>query len=212
MILSLKLLESNSEVYKNILEALLPQANKYMSDAIRNLKTLIPPIIEKAIRISPEYESILYGDLKYQFGIPDSSAKLEGIINIWLKNIDFNYIKPAISNNQIKGSFGINMIRSDFSDVLSSDFAIVQDNLRNYNLDWLKWLLLDGNKIIVPNQEVIFGQNKASRTGFAVMRSSNKSWKVPAFYAGTQDSNWITKAIDSSYDDINKAIIGAFKL
>jgi hypothetical protein len=212
MNISFKLLDSNSQIYKNILEALLPQTEKYMSNGIKKLKLDIPLIIEKAIRNSPEYQSILFGDLRYELGIPDSSQKLQGLINIWLNNIEFNYNKPIISNNKIKSSFSINMIRSDFSDVLSSDFAIVQDNERNYNLNWLRWLLLDGNKIIVPNQEVVFGQNKASRTGFAVMRKSNKSWKVPSFYSGTQDENWITRAIDTVSSDIYSVVTGAFNL
>jgi hypothetical protein len=211
MNISLKLLDSNSQIYKNILGGLLPEVNKYMSEGVQKLKLSIPPIIEQAIKNSPEYESILIGQLKYELGIPDPSRKLEGIINIWLNNIEFNYNKPVISNNTIKGSFSVNMIRSDFSDVLSTDFAIVTDNIRNYDLPWLQWLLLDGTKVIVPEQEVILGQNKASRTGFAVMRKSNKSWKIPAFYAGTLTNNWITRAIDNASSNVETALSGAFK-
>lgn len=211
MIISLKLLDSNSQIYKSIVEALLPQVNKYMLEVVKNLKTTIPPIIEQSIRNSPEYESILVGQLKYELGIPDPYSKLDGIIKIWLNNIEYNYVKPILSNNIIKTSFSVNMIKSDFSDVLSTDFALVSDNIRNYDLPWLQWLLLDGRKTIVPEQEVVFGQNKASRTGFAVMRPSNKSWKVPAFYSGTIGNNWITRAIDSSSPQIETALIGAFK-
>jgi hypothetical protein len=211
MNISLKLLDSNSQIYKNILGALLPEMNKYMADSIQKLKLSIPLIIEETIKNSPEYESILIGQLKYELGIPDPFRKLEGIINIWLANIQFNYSKPVVLNNSIKSSFSINMIRSDFSDVLSSDFAIVSDNIRNYDLPWLEWLLLDGTKTIVAEQEVVLGQNKASRTGFAVMRKSNKSWKVPAFYAGTISNNWITRAIDNASSRIEGALMGAFK-
>jgi hypothetical protein len=211
MNISLKLLDSNSQIYKNILGALLPEMNKYMADSIQKLKLSIPLIIEETIKNSPEYESILIGQLKYELGIPDPFRKLEGIINIWLANIQFNYSKPVVLNNSIKSSFSINMIKSDFSDVLSSDFAIVSDNIRNYDLPWLEWLLLDGTKTIVAEQEVVLGQNKASRTGFAVMRKSNKSWKVPAFYAGTISNNWITRAIDNASSRIEGALMGAFK-
>ena len=189
----------------------MPEMNKYMADSIQKLKLSIPLIIEETIKNSPEYESILIGQLKYELGIPDPFRKLEGIINIWLANIQFNYSKPVVLNNSIKSSFSINMIKSDFSDVLSSDFAIVSDNIRNYDLPWLEWLLLDGTKTIVAEQEVVLGQNKASRTGFAVMRKSNKSWKVPAFYAGTISNNWITRAIDNASSRIEGALMGAFK-
>ncbi|NCA31122.1 MAG: hypothetical protein EBS93_10465 [Chitinophagia bacterium] len=94
------------------------------------------------------------------------------------------------------------VVSIDYADVLSSDDALVIDNLRGYNLPWLEWLLLEGNKIIVRKQQVEFGPNIASRTGNAIMRPSNKSWRVPSEFAGTITNNWITRAIDNSESQI----------
>lgn len=212
MNISIKLLDSNSEIYKKILDALLPQVTRYMNNAIQKLKSNISPIVETAIRTSPEYDAILAGKLKYELGIPDPGNKLEGLISIWLNNIEFNYNKPIISNNKIKSSFSVNMIRTDFSDVLSTDFAKVIDTVRGYELPWLQWLVLDGNKTIISEYEVLFGQNRASRTGFAIMTPSNKSWKVPNSYAGTIGDNWITRAIDSATPQIQETLNKAFEL
>lgn len=206
MNISIKLLDSNSQIYKKILDALLPQVTQYMTNVVQKLRSGISPILEKAIRNSPEYEAILVGRLRYELGIPDPSVKLEGLIDIWLNSIEFNYNKPIISNNKIKSSFSVNMIRVDFSDVLSTDFAKVVDTVRGYELPWLQWLLLDGNKTIISDYEVLFGQNRASRTGFAIMTPSNNSWKVPANYAGTIGDNWITRAIDSASPEIQDLI------
>ena len=104
------------------------------------------------------------------------------------------------------------MIRSDFSDVLSSDSGFVIDALRGYQLPWLEWLLLEGNKAIISKQEVIIGPNKFSRTGLAIMRPSNKSWRVPSEFAGTIKDNWITRAIDNSESQINELLDKAFSL
>lgn len=206
MNISIKLLDSNSEIYRKILDALLPQITQYMNGVVQKLKFEISPIIEQAIRNSPEYEAILVGKLKYELGIPDPSVKLEGLIDIWLNSIEYNYNKPIISNNKIKSSFSVNMIRVDFSDVLSTDFAKVVDTIRGYELPWLQWLLLDGTKTIISDYEVLFGQNRASRTGFAIMTPSNNSWRVPSNYAGTIGDNWITRAIDSASPQIQNIL------
>lgn len=203
---SFKLLDSNSNIYQEILKALLPQVNQYMSKAILSIKPEIINIVGSSIRNSPEYGSIQSGQLKYELGIPDPSSRLESLINIWLNNMQSTYDKPVISNNKIKSSFTFEMIKSDFSDVLLTDFATVRDNMRGYDLPWLRWLLLEGNKTIVSKYEVLFGQNKASRTGFAVMTPSNRSWKVPSTFSGNISDNWITRAVDSASSQIQSLL------
>jgi hypothetical protein len=103
------------------------------------------------------------------------------------------------------------MIKSDFSDVLGSDYAIMTDNIRGYSLPWLKWLLLDGTAIIIDNYTVTMGYNKYSRTGGAVMTRTGGAWRVPPQYSGTMDDNWITRSIENSKDEIDNLIIRAFK-
>jgi hypothetical protein len=134
------------------------------------------------------------------------------LLEIWSKNIQINYSAPKISNNMIRGSFSASMIRVDFSDVLYSDYAIVYDSLRGYSLPWLEWLLLEGNKTIIKNQNVVLGPSRSSRTGFALMRESPTSWKVPSEYAGTITDNWITRALDNGQDSINEAIEKALQV
>jgi hypothetical protein len=104
----------------------------------------------------------------------------------------------------------MSLIRSDFADVLSSDFSIVVDAARGYNLQWLEWLLLDGNKVIVPKHEVIFRNSRFSRTGAALMKESTQSWRVPSQFSGTITDNWITRAIDSAQTKISDTIEKAF--
>jgi hypothetical protein len=210
MKLSLKILESNAQINKLVLEALVPEIANYMSASIKKLRTNIPKIISETIKNSPEYDSIMSGQLKYELGIPDPQTKLAGIIEIWTNNIYTEYHKPTISAGKIKTSFSMSLIRSDFADVLSSDFSIVVDAARGYNLQWLEWLLLDGNKVIVPKHEVIFRNSRFSRTGAALMKESTQSWRVPSQFSGTITDNWITRAIDSAQTKISDTIEKAF--
>jgi hypothetical protein len=210
MIFKLKLLESDSQISRNILEALLPQVSKYMVGSINSLKNILPQIISKAIIETPEYNSILSGKLKYELGIPDPENKLAGLIEIWSNNIAVKYNKPRISRSSIFSDFSINMIRVNFSDVLYSDYASVLDAYRGYSLPWLEWLLLYGNKTIVKNKRVSIGSNKFSRTKMAIMIDSMENWRVPSEFAGNQENNWITRAIDNASPEIEKILMETF--
>lgn len=199
---NLKLIDSDKQISTKILQALVPEIDDYLKTSLSELRQILPSNIKSIIQNTPEYNSLIGGQLQFELGIPDPSSALVNIINIWSSNIKIEYNGPKISNNQIKASFSVSLIRSDYADVLSSNDALVIDNLRGYSLPWLEWLLLEGNKILVRKQQVEFGPNKASRTGNAIMRMSNKSWKVPSEFSGTVTNNWITRAIDNNENQI----------
>lgn len=208
---SIKLLESNQDISNQILQALMPQVDNYLKQKLNSIRNNLPTIISNIIQNTPEYNSLIGGQLQYELGIVDPGVKLANIINIWTRNINIEYNGPKISSGQLKASFSVSLIRSDFEDVLASDYALMVDNLRGYSLPWLEWLLLEGNKTIIKKQEVVLGPNKFSRTGFAVMRESSKSWKVPSEFAGTIRDNWITRAIDNAESEINDFLDGVFR-
>ena len=207
---SVDLTNSNSDINRKILTALKPQVNNYFKKVVSSIKQPILEIITKAITNSPEYVSLLSGDLKYEFGLPDSDERLSSILKFWQKlYIDTDAIK--ISGDQLVGSFSLKMIPSDFSDVLNSSAAVLVTE-KKQSLNWLEWLLLFGNQTIIKDYTVEFGSNPRSRTGQAVMRGvRNGKWSVPSQYAGTLNDNWITRAIDSVEVDINNILSKALK-
>lgn len=212
MNINLKIIETDQQINKEILNALLPEVTNFMNNGVNTIKKELPAILQNAIVNTPEYSSILNGKLKYEFGIPDSNVKLNNLVDLWIENIKYPYMKPTIIGNKIKSSFEVNAVRVDFAEVLYSDNALVIDNIRGYNLPWLEWLLLEGNKTIISKQEVVIGPNKFSRTGNALMRDSNKSWKVPSEFSGTVTNNWITRAIDGVEGNIQSLLDRAFSL
>lgn len=212
MNINLKIIETDQQINKEILNALLPEVTNFMNNGVNTIKRELPAILQNAIVNTPEYSSILNGKLKYEFGIPDSNVKLNNLVDLWIENIKYPYMKPTIIGNKIKSSFEVNAVRVDFAEVLYSDDALVIDNIRGYNLPWLEWLLLEGNKTIISKQEVVIGPNKFSRTGNALMRDSNKSWKVPSEFSGTVTNNWITRAIDGVEGNIQSLLDRAFSL
>lgn len=210
MKITLKITESNNQIEQKIVDALYPQVKKYMDDFMNKLKRGLPPIISSAIINTSEYQSLLNGKLRLEFGIPNPGEKLAKLIEIWSTNIVWDY-KVTKINRRIKAVVGAKLIRADFRDVLYGDFAIVADIARGYDLPWLQWLLLEGDKIIVRKHEVQLTTNKYSRTGLAIMKDSKKNWRVPVEFAGTISNNWITRAIDNASDQIYTFIDGAAK-
>jgi hypothetical protein len=206
----LKLIESNSQIQKDILNAILPTATSHFIDAVMYIKQNLPGVVRMAIINSLEYGPLVGGTLREEFGIPDASQKIDGLLDIWTNNIHYEYSAPKITGTKITANFSASMIRIDFSDVLYSSYAEVQDYARGYSLPWLQWLLLEGNKVIVPSHSVSYGTNSRSRTGNAVMVRSRSNWKVPAEYAGTINDNWITRALDSADVEINQVLEKAF--
>lgn len=207
MKISLKIIESERDIALKIANALIPDVRKFMSKAMDVVKKELPSIVNNAIINTPEYASLSNGKLRYEFGIPDVQQKLAGLLNIWSQTVSVVYSPPVISGGgQIRSKFSASMIKVDFSDVLFTEYAEVYDNERGYKLPWLQWLLLEGNKTIVSNYSVVIGPNKKSRTGFAIMRPTSKAWKVPSEFSGTQNDNWITRAIDQTEDQVNQLL------
>jgi len=209
--LHINILESNDEISQKILKALLPEVTKYFNKAFNQCKKEITTIVSNAIVSSPEYQSIMSGKLKYEFGLPDSGSRLASILSFW-KYLDIQYDKPKIIKNQINSYFTLSMIKSDYSDVLSSAAATFKTE-KGSDLEWLQWLLLFGDKVIIKDYSVEIGPNPRSRTGNAVMVGNTRGrWGVPPEFSGTSQNNWITRAIDSADGAINELLNKCLKV
>lgn len=207
MKLSLSIVETNSVIEKAILNALLPEASAFMNKASNYIQNNLYVIIKESIVSQPEYDSLVNGQLRLELGVPDAALRIEDLINVWINNAVVEYKVPKISNNRIKSSLTIKMIKANFSDVLSLNLANVERSIVGASVPWLQWLLLDGTAIVVDNYEVYIGPHNRSRTGYAIMKASEDAgWSVPSEYAGTISDNWITRAIEASKSNIQKLL------
>ena len=206
--ITINILESTDIITQKILQALLPQVNTYLKKVFNKCKIEIEKTITSSIILSPEYQSLLSGQLKYELGLPDPQNRLSVIGKI-LTNINVTYNKATFNKNSINGSFSLSAIRSDYTDILSIPESILTTE-KGQKLEWLRWLLLFGDKTIIKDYTVVLGPNPRSRTGNAVMVQETKSrWNIPAQFAGTINNNWITRSIDAANDQINSILLNA---
>lgn len=211
MKISFKLIETERDISIKIANALLPDLRNIFANGIKKIKIELPQIVNSAIINTPEYNSILSGKLRYEFGIRDSSSKLAGLLDTWSRNIYIVSTPPSvISGGKISGQFSASMIQIDFGDVLYTEYAEVYDDIKGYSLPWLEWLLLQGNRTLVRNHKVIYQNSPRSRTGKALMRPNSQSWSVPSEFSGTRGDNWITRALDKIGPDIDSLLKKVF--
>lgn len=203
---SIQLLDSDKEIQKQIIAAISGEIQKTIIKAIPNIKAKIQDAVKNAVKSEPEYKSLVSGELKYEFGITDSISKVENIINTMTSNINIRYSNITTNSRGLKGGFSLEMIPSDFADILGLGDSYVQDQ-KGYSLPWLQWLLLEGGNILVRNYQVVIGPSPYSRTGNAVMKPEpGTNWVVPPKFAGTINNNWITRSISRIDNQINNII------
>jgi len=210
MKISLTLLESDSYIRDQILQALAKEVQPVLAKAIVVITPKIRKLLEEALREEPEYSSLISGQLRLEFGIPDVSTidtvvkKLAATANVVSNGV-------SVKSNGLSGGLTLTALeRSNMGGLISEDNAIVITD-KGQPLPWLQWLLYEGNKPIVRNYEVKIGPNPNSRTGNAIMVDSDKNWRVPPAFAGTINNNWVTRAVDRVSNSIPKIIQEAFE-
>lgn len=208
--LSFSLIETQNEISTKILNAILPEVNKYFNRNVNDLEKIIADIVVESITKQPEYAAIVSGTLQYELGIPDPVGRIADILNT-IRNSSIVKKKPiTIKSSGIVGGIKIEMIKKDFSDLLSLGSATLITE-KGDQLNWLQWLLLDGDSIIISDHNFILGPSNYSRTGFGIMRETvGGFWRVPPEYAGNINDNWITRAISAASKDIDNAISKVF--
>ncbi len=211
MRISANIVETNDEINTMILEIMADHINDTLNIAMPKITTEIKELVAVSLREEPEYQSLLSGRLKAEFGLSDTNM-VDNIIDKLVSTIDVS--RSTVSYNKIGlvGGFTITMMKSDdMNGVIFTDIASVISN-NGQHLPWLQWLLLEGNNAIVKNFDVKMGSYSQSRSGMAIMVSSRDNWRVPPEFVGTISNNWTTRAIDRIEDKIDiliENIIGA---
>lgn len=203
---SLKLLEDDASITRLVLENLQDQLQNKIFKALPSISSDIKMLVKNALINEPEYSSLKAGTLKAEFGISNSSA-IDSVIDALVNTLEVQSNPVKLTKNSLSGGFVLKMIKSDnISGIIYTDIASVIDDVNGYALPWLEWLLLRGNEIIVRKYSVNYVNSPRSRSGMALMVQSNKSWRVPPNFSGTENNNWITRAISKIDKEIVRII------
>jgi hypothetical protein len=202
---SVDILESDAEIQRKILTEITKQISLCFQRSIPSMTSEIKSVVSAAIKSEPEYSSLINGQLRKEFGI-DDVTKVDLAIEYLLSTLNIINKGVAYSNSGISGGIKITLISNRDIDSVTENASFMINDVKGYSLPWLEWLLLRGTMMIVNDYSVKFGSYSRSRSGGAIMVASNGNWGVPAAFAGSEGSNWITRSLSKTENSITSII------
>lgn len=193
--ISVDLLDDNATISKKIHLTIIRSLNNIINNSIKNIGKRIRSSLVQYLQQTPEYDSLVNGELSYHFGIPigEGQSRLNAILTQIADNI---YVKSTLvrkTGAKYSGGFSIRMLRYGFDDILSISAANITTE-KGQVIPFMEWLLIRGNDIIISEHEISF--TNAGRSGGAIMIQNNAGvWRVPPQYAGTVQDNWLTRSL-----------------
>lgn len=208
--ISIKLLESDVQIQRNMYKALAESINKSINKYKGEVGKALKLSIGNWIRSQPEISSLLangaFGSLNAQFGLPIGSASfaVERIISEITDNININF-QPI--NEKLKGQIEFNFQPINYLNLLGLPEGHVLTE-KGVDLHWLDWLLIQGDTTIIVGYGYIPAARGRSGGGYM---SLGKVWRVPPEFSGTATNNFITRSFDGRDNEIINILKGLFK-
>lgn len=196
------------KVKKDILKAIYRHTRNNFKRYAAQLQTNIAGSLTTAMQASPTMKSLESGPLREELGL--ESVNTMSIITAVASASNLNVSIPKIVGNQIVGNIKLEAAPLDLETLTSGHEDGIQVTEKGQELPWLEWLTTLGDAVIVRDFEVRAGFPNVSRTGDKIM-IKGRGWRVPPEHAGSQEDNFLTRAVDESLPEIEKDIIYYFK-
>ncbi len=194
--IKLQLNINQSDILNAILKEMAKELNKIIIQVVSDdsIKSKVGELVDTQIRNSPEFDSLISGDLAAIFGLKDSANIVARIIDTIKNSIEVTYSPAIVVAGSLNASITVSVLKSDFSDVLS--LPGVSYTTDGGDVPWLEWLLKAGDGIVIGDYTAVLIETPLSRTGHAIMKKSSRGFRVPPEYAGTINNNWLTRALE----------------
>ena len=205
----MKVLDSFSQFSKKLYGAIAEQLNSRAKKNRKNVEFKIRLSIESWIRDQPEIEDLLGNSersMNYLFGL--EPGKAERAVEHIVKAISDSIIidMPKISN-RLESKIEFRLSANLFGRlILDSSANVITE--KGTRLEWLNWLLQEGDKIIIYGYHYRTGDNGRSGGGTMVKRGV---FRVPPEFSGTIDDNFITRAFLGREEELSNIIQGLFR-
>jgi hypothetical protein len=194
-----------------LLDALSRKLSDAFARAAGGVAARVGAIAVEAIQASPEYASLLSGELRGQLGAVDAAAVLRRVCENVAAGVRVTSLGVRRQGDGLSGGMRVALVKGDYSEVLGAEGATFTSE-GGFEIPWLRWLTLEGDAILVADHHFQAGHAARSRTGLGIMVKPG-SWRVPPEFSGTAEDNWILRALadvgpavaEALVDEIRKA-------
>ncbi len=197
---------------KYILESLCNQINIKIKKGRAALREFIRELTYQLIMEAPEANELRHGGVlskELGFVAGRENEIVDKIAQEVARNLRISITKAKRKGRAIAGRIKIGIVVYNYEDVLSLDEVNYITEKADL-LPQLKWLLLEGDKIIIKDYGIRFKEG-AGRSGGAFMQKLDKGvrrpFKVDPRYSGTEDDNWLTRAFTDNRESFLRQII-----
>ncbi len=207
--ITVKLLESNQEIQRNINKAIAEHFNKIIRNKNRKILGKLKLSVGQWVRSQPEIESLLsegeINSLNAQFGLRsgDAQSAVDGIVSAV---VDATQINVKKLNEKLEGGIDFLFQPKDFGNLLALPQGHVTTD-KGADLHWLDWLLTAGERIIVVGYK--YKPDSEGRSGGGTMEGGG-SFRVDPRFSGTLDNNFITRALSGNEKELRATISEIF--
>ena len=138
-----------------------------------------------------------------EIGVPDINNRLISIVRVASESV---FVKVSQGSTELL-KIDLGILEGSYQDVLSLPEAVFQYRSSRGSgvLEWLRWLLLEGNGQIIRDYSYNPSISRYSRTQGGLMVSGG-SWSIPSSLAGTQNDNILTRALFGIDADIEQLV------
>lgn len=189
--------------------AMLDAAAAALSAAFRaaapGVRSGVGDVARSAILTSPAYAAVLSGRLRHELGVVSPEPVLKAVADNVAGGVVVTSLGARRVGRQLSGGLRIEILKGDYSEVLRAPGGSFTSE-GGFEIDWLRWLTLEGDAVVVGDYRFSAVTVPESRTGFGVM-SPRGFWRVPPEYSGTAHDNWITRALLGTAAQV-EAVVG----
>jgi hypothetical protein len=194
--IGLQLVFDSSKLAESIGAAFAKKINGAISKRRPIISERFKALVETLIKESPTYNSLLgqgVNNLQAQMGLISPRHILDRLLVVIKNSLEIDFIPYTISTLSTGGKFSFSILKSDYQDLFVIPNTSYKSN--SYTINWLEWLLTQGDRIIVVDHHILYTSLVPSRSHQAVMIPGG-TWRVPPEHAGMPGYNFLTKALD----------------
>lgn len=166
-------------------------------------------VIKRELLGSPTVKDLISGQLKHDFGLTDSraSAAIDSIISYMSDNIE---IKTKTSPKETIVLLSLLPIDPEFiSSIVGGEYSSYNNGVR-HEVKWADWLITHGTEIVISDYGIFDASSEGRRGrsgGTFLMKKGIGSFRVNPEHSGTEEDNFITRAITPHAKEILEIVL-----